>query len=164
MTPPAANPGSRTYDIEALIDNADHQLRSGMFARVRVPIGRRQAVLAPADAIIERVLYLDGVPNMQRMNPVRVGEDPVEQHRLDLAVETEAIERLNKGIAMCRDKGDNGTRELFENIGSDIDLALEERRHDAPSDDRVRGFGLEELDSDLERRLVCRNPEAAGGD
>lgn len=69
-----------------------------------------------ADAIIERVLFLDGVPNMQRMNPVRVGEDPVEQHRLDLAVETEAIARLNKAIALCREKADNGTRELLENI------------------------------------------------
>lgn len=69
-----------------------------------------------ADAIIERILYFDGVPNMQRLNPVRVGEDPVEQHRLDLAVETEAIERLNKAIALCRDKADNGTRELLEGI------------------------------------------------
>ena len=42
-----------------------------------------------ADAVIERILYLDGVPNMQRMNPVRVGEDPIEQHRLDLTLETE---------------------------------------------------------------------------
>ena len=69
-----------------------------------------------ADAVIERILYLDGVPNMQRMNPVRVGEDAVEQHKLDLAVETEAIERLNKGIALCVEKGDNGTRELLERI------------------------------------------------
>ena len=69
-----------------------------------------------ADEIIERILYFDGVPNMQRMNPVRVGEDPVEQHRLDLAVEVEAIERLNKGIALCRNKADNGTRELLESI------------------------------------------------
>jgi bacterioferritin len=69
-----------------------------------------------ADAVIERILYLDGVPNMQRMNPVRVGEDPVEQHRLDLAVETEAIERLNKAIALCREKGDNGSREILEQI------------------------------------------------
>jgi bacterioferritin len=69
-----------------------------------------------ADALIERILYLDGVPNMQRLFPVRVGEDPIEQHRLDLAVESEAIERLNKGIALCRDKGDNGTRELLERI------------------------------------------------
>ncbi len=69
-----------------------------------------------ADKIIERILYLDGVPNMQRMNPVRVGEDAIEQHKLDLAVETEAIERLNKAIALCREKGDNGTRDLLEQI------------------------------------------------
>ena len=69
-----------------------------------------------ADEIIERILYFDGVPNMQRMNPVRVGEDPVEQHRLDLALETEAIERLNKGVALCRNKADNGSRELLEAI------------------------------------------------
>ena len=69
-----------------------------------------------ADKIIERILYLDGTPNMQRMNPVRVGEDAVEQHKLDLAVETEAIKRLNDAIKLCRDKGDNGTRELLEGI------------------------------------------------
>ncbi len=69
-----------------------------------------------ADNVIDRLLYLDGVPNMQRLSPVRVGEDPVEQHKLDLAVETEAIERLNEAIALCRERGDNGTRELFEEI------------------------------------------------
>jgi bacterioferritin len=69
-----------------------------------------------ADRVIERVLYLDGVPNMQRMSPVRVGEDPIEQHELDLDVETEAIKRLNDAIALCREKGDNGTRELLEEI------------------------------------------------
>jgi bacterioferritin len=69
-----------------------------------------------ADKVIERVLYLDGVPNMQRMGPVRVGEDPIEQHKLDLGVETEAIKRLNDAIALCREKGDNGTRELLEVI------------------------------------------------
>jgi bacterioferritin len=69
-----------------------------------------------ADQVIDRILYLDGVPNMQRLNPVRVGEDPVEQHRLDLELETMAIERLNKGIALCRELGDNGTRELLVDI------------------------------------------------
>jgi bacterioferritin len=69
-----------------------------------------------ADSVIERILYLDGVPNMQRLNPVRVGEDPIEQHRLDLALETAAIERLNGAIALCREKGDNGTRHLLEHI------------------------------------------------
>ena len=69
-----------------------------------------------ADRLIERVLYLDGLPNMQRMNPVRVGEDPIEQHRLDLAAELESIRRLNEAITLCRDRGDNGTRHMLEEI------------------------------------------------
>jgi bacterioferritin len=69
-----------------------------------------------ADVIIARILFLEGVPNMQRYFPVKVGEDAVEQHRLDLEVEYDAVKRLNAGIAMCRDKGDNGTRELLETI------------------------------------------------
>jgi bacterioferritin len=69
-----------------------------------------------ADELIERILYLEGVPNMQRLNPVRVGEDAVEQHRLDLALETEAIARLNRAIALCVARGDNGTRALLEKI------------------------------------------------
>jgi RND family efflux transporter MFP subunit len=51
---PTANPGSRTYDIEAYLDNAGGRLRSGMFARVKVPVDSRQAVLVPEEAIIRR--------------------------------------------------------------------------------------------------------------
>jgi bacterioferritin len=69
-----------------------------------------------ADTVIDRILYLDGIPNMQRLNPVRVGEDPVEQHRNDLDLEIEAIARLNKAIALCVTKGDNGTRDLLAKI------------------------------------------------
>jgi bacterioferritin len=69
-----------------------------------------------ADAVIGRILYFDGIPNMQRLSPVQVGENPVEQHKLDLALETEAVDRLNKAIALCREKSDNGTRELLEDI------------------------------------------------
>jgi bacterioferritin len=69
-----------------------------------------------ADRVIERILFLDGVPNMQRLSPVRVGEDPIEQHKLDLASEMDNVGRLNKGIALCVAKADNGTRELFEAI------------------------------------------------
>jgi len=72
-----------------------------------------------ADDVIKRILYLDGTPNMQRLNPVRVGEDPVEQHQLDLELEKENIERLNSAIAVCREKADNGTRELLERILTD---------------------------------------------
>jgi bacterioferritin len=69
-----------------------------------------------ADRVIERVLFLEGVPNMQRLGPVRVGEDPVEQHKLDLELELEAVKRLNDGIVLCGEKRDGGTRELLEHI------------------------------------------------
>lgn len=69
-----------------------------------------------ADKVIERILFLDGVPNMQRLNPVKVGEDAIEQHELDLALEMEAVVRLNEGIALAVSKLDNGTRELLESI------------------------------------------------
>ncbi|MFQ5789990.1 MAG: bacterioferritin, partial [Acidobacteriota bacterium] len=69
-----------------------------------------------ADRVMERILYLEGIPNMQRLSPVRVGEEPVEQHRLDLALEVEAVSRLNKALALCREKADNGSRELLEKI------------------------------------------------
>ncbi len=69
-----------------------------------------------ADEIIERILYLDGIPNLQRLFPLRVGQDPIEQHKLDLELETEAVQRLNKAIGLCREKGDHGTRTLLDDI------------------------------------------------
>jgi bacterioferritin len=78
-----------------------------------------------ADAVIERLLFLDGVPNMQRLSPVRVGEDPVEQHKMDLALELDAVKRLNDAIALCRDKADNGTRELLERILKDEESGID---------------------------------------
>lgn len=69
-----------------------------------------------ADEVIERILFLDGTPNMQRLSPIRIGETPVEQHKLDLTLELEAVERLNKSIALAVESGDNGTRELLEDI------------------------------------------------
>jgi bacterioferritin len=69
-----------------------------------------------ADRLIERILFLEGVPNLQRLNPVRVGEDPIEQHRLDLAMELEAVARYNRGVALAREQGDNATRALLEEL------------------------------------------------
>jgi bacterioferritin len=69
-----------------------------------------------ADSVIERILFLEGTPNMQRLNHVRIGEDAVEQHRLDLAMEHEAVERYNRAIALCIQKNDAGTREMLEHI------------------------------------------------
>lgn len=67
-----------------------------------------------ADRIIERILFFDGVPNMQRLNPVKVGETVVEQLELDLEVERAAVERYNRGIDLAVSKGDHGTKDLLQ--------------------------------------------------
>ena len=69
-----------------------------------------------ADRLIARILYLDGVPNVQRLGKVNVGQSVPEQLRLDLELERAAVIALNNGIERCRGLGDNGSRELLEGI------------------------------------------------
>jgi RND family efflux transporter MFP subunit len=75
---PSANPGSRTYDVEMYVDNADGRLRPGMFARVKLETGRREGVLVPRAALVERG-QLTGVFTVDadgtaRLRWVRTGE------------------------------------------------------------------------------------------
>jgi bacterioferritin len=69
-----------------------------------------------AEELIGRILYLDGVPNLQRLGTVRVGETVREKIDLALDVEREAIDRLNRGVLLCREHADNGSRLLLEQI------------------------------------------------
>jgi bacterioferritin len=69
-----------------------------------------------ADRLIERILYLESMPNLQKLGKVNVGETVPEQLRVDLEAEKAAIALLNKGIEQCRSVGDNGSRELLEEI------------------------------------------------
>jgi len=69
-----------------------------------------------AEELIDRILYLDGVPNMQRYMKVNVGQDVPEQHQFDLQLEKDAVARLNPAIELCRSKADNGSRLLLEKI------------------------------------------------
>jgi bacterioferritin len=71
-----------------------------------------------AEELIERILYLEGVPNMQRLGPVKVGETVPEQLKAELETEKEAITRLAAGIEQCR-RTDEGTRLLLEEILDD---------------------------------------------
>jgi bacterioferritin len=69
-----------------------------------------------ADQLIERILFLDGMPNLQRLSTVRVGETAPEKLQLALDLEYESIDRLNLGIAKCAELGDNGSRDLLQQI------------------------------------------------
>ena len=69
-----------------------------------------------ADAIISRILFLDGVPNLQRLHKIRVGESVKEQFTVDVALEYAAIKFLNEGIETSRKLGDNASEDLLTKI------------------------------------------------
>jgi bacterioferritin len=81
--------------------------------------------LGHADRLIERVLYLEGDPDVQRLGKVAPGTTVPEQLSLDYDLEKGVVTALNRGIELCRKAGDNGTAELLE----DLLEATEEHAH-----------------------------------
>ena len=69
-----------------------------------------------ADALVERVLFLEGLPNLQDIGRLRVGENPREMLECDLALENDAIPDLRDAIEYCESVRDYVSRELFEHI------------------------------------------------
>lgn len=69
-----------------------------------------------AEELIERILFLEGIPNVQKLNKINIGETVAEQFKVDLALEMDAVVRLNQGIALFNEAGDNGSRLLLEEI------------------------------------------------
>jgi bacterioferritin len=69
-----------------------------------------------ADKLVERILFLDGLPNLQKLNKLAIGASVVEILKSDLALESATPPLLNKTIALCRTVGDNGSEELLTRI------------------------------------------------
>ncbi len=69
-----------------------------------------------AEKLIERILFLDGVPSMGELKPLNIGEDVKTQLENDLQLEYEAVQQLNAAVIESREAGDNGSRELFEQL------------------------------------------------
>ena len=72
-----------------------------------------------AEVLTDRILFLEGLPNYQRLNPLRIGQSVPEQLRSDLAVEMEAVDRLRPGIELMRSRGDITSARIFEEILAD---------------------------------------------
>jgi bacterioferritin len=72
-----------------------------------------------AEAVIERILFLEGIPNVQRIGKINIAENVQEMMNSDLALEMDALPRLNKGIELCVSIGDNASRLLLEEILED---------------------------------------------
>ena len=78
-----------------------------------------------ADIIVQRLLFLEGLPNLQRLDKLHIGQTVVEQLKSDLDLEMHALKRLRDGIAICRDAVDRTSEELLVSI-----LAAEEEHVD----------------------------------
>lgn len=76
-----------------------------------------------ADELIERILLFDGLPNVQRLNPITIGQDAEEMLRLALTSEIQAVAMFNDAARECNDLGDHGSARVFE------DMVLDEERH-----------------------------------
>ena len=72
-----------------------------------------------ADKFTDRILFLDGFPNMQSMNPLRIGESVEEILKADLAAEHEAVEMYRNGVAECEALKDYVSRDLFAEVLKD---------------------------------------------
>jgi len=78
-----------------------------------------------AETIIERILFLDGVPNMTELMQLNVGANVREQLESDLKLEINAVAMYNRAVATARDAGDNASRELFERLLKDEELHVD---------------------------------------
>jgi bacterioferritin len=72
-----------------------------------------------AEILTDRILFLDALPNYQRLGTLRIGQTVREQLESDLAIELAVVERLRPGIMMCREKGDITSANLLEKILAD---------------------------------------------
>jgi bacterioferritin len=72
-----------------------------------------------AEVLTDRILFLDGLPNYQRLFKLRIGQTITEMLQADMAVETEAIDRLRRGIDYMRGVSDVTSANIFESILGD---------------------------------------------
>ena len=72
-----------------------------------------------AERLTDRILFLEGLPNYQRLLALRVGQTVREQFESDMAIEVEVIDRLRPAIAYCEEVGDHTSKRLFEEILAD---------------------------------------------
>jgi len=105
-----------------------------------------------ADILTDRILFLEGLPNYQKLFPLRIGENVPEQFRCDMKVEEEAIDRLRRGAEYMRSVGDITSAKLFEDI-----LADEEHHIDYLETQLEL---IEKLGEPLYLQNVTKHPEA----
>lgn len=103
-----------------------------------------------ANDVIERILFLDGTPNMSRYDEVLVGKNCHEQLKNQLKVETDHVGRLKKHIRLCLDKNDFGTKEVLDKILVDTEDAVDwlETQFDSIKEIGIQNYLAENMGGD----------------
>ena len=105
-----------------------------------------------AEILTDRILFLDGLPNYQRLFPLRIGQSVPEIFRCDREIEVEAIDRLKRGIDHMESVKDYVSRDLFESI-------LEDEEHHIDYLDTQLDL-IEKLGEDLYLQTLIEQPGA----
>jgi bacterioferritin len=100
-----------------------------------------------AEKLINRILFLDGTPNMTAIGPIRVGKNVKMQFESDLALEMDAVKQLNHAIKASTAVGDNASRALFE------DILRQEEDHVDYLEGQLHAIGEVGLDNFLAQQL-----------
>lgn len=105
-----------------------------------------------ADALINRILMFDGHPNIQRLNPIRIGEDAREMLSLALESEKIAVAQFNAGAQECHDLGDHGTAAVFE------EMVRDEERHADWFEGQLQAIELVGIEQYLSQQIETTAP------
>lgn len=100
-----------------------------------------------ADKLMNRIIFLEGTPNMTDLEPIHVGVNVKAQYENDLALELRAVHQLNEAIKTAREAGDNASRALFEQILHD------EEEHVDYLEGQLHAIGETGLDNYLAQQL-----------
>jgi bacterioferritin len=105
-----------------------------------------------ADALINRILMFDGHPNVQRLHPIRSGEDAREMLTLALESERAAVAQFNAGAQECHDLGDHGTAAVFE------EMVRDEERHADWFESQLQAMELVGVEQYLSQQVETSAP------
>ena len=92
-----------------------------------------------AEKLIERILFLEGIPIVNKLSPIHIGSDVPKQFNNDLASEMGAVKSYNAAIKLAQDVGDNATKETLESILKDEDGHVDEIE---TQQDQIKQMGL----------------------
>ncbi len=101
-----------------------------------------------AESLIGRILFLEGMPIISKLNKISIGADVQTQHQNDRTAEEDAIKAYNQGIRLATEVGDNGTSELLKSILKDEEEHIDwlEAQLDQIKQISVENYLVEQID------------------